>query len=89
VDERLTGHTANEGIDDVGGGDVGELVVLGETLDVPLEGLIGPLLAVAEVPQVPGPSVRTLEVDNEDRTKIAPTVDAARLELLKPSSSGA
>jgi hypothetical protein len=84
VDEHLVGCTTNEGIDDVG-----ELVALGETLDVPLEGLVGPLPAVAEVPQVPGPSVRTLEVDNEDRTEIAPTVDAARLELLKPSSSGA
>jgi hypothetical protein len=50
VDERLAGRTANEGIDDVSGGDVGELIALGETLDVPLEGLIGPLPAVAEVP---------------------------------------
>jgi hypothetical protein len=51
VDERLTGRAINEGVDDVGVGDVGELVaLLGETLDVLPKGLIGPLPTVAEVP---------------------------------------
>jgi hypothetical protein len=51
VDERLAGHATDEGIDDVGVGDVGELVVLlGETLDVLSKGLVEPLLAVAEIP---------------------------------------
>jgi hypothetical protein len=51
MDERLAGRATDEGIDDVGVSDVGELVVLlGETLDVLSEGLIGPLLVVAEIP---------------------------------------
>jgi hypothetical protein len=51
VDERLTGRATNEGVDDVGVGDVGELVALiGETLDVLPKGLIGPLPTVVEVP---------------------------------------
>ena len=34
VDERLIGHATDEGIDDVGIGDVGELIaLLGEALD--------------------------------------------------------
>jgi hypothetical protein len=50
-----------------------------------MEGLVGPLPAVVEVPQVPGPSVHTLEVANENRTEIALAVDATKLELLEPS----
>ena len=51
VDERFTVHATDEGIDDVSVSDVGELIVLlGETLDVLLEGLISPLPIVAEVP---------------------------------------
>ena len=87
MDERLTGLAAKEGIDDISISDVWELVaLLGDTLDVLLEGLVGPLPVVVEVPQVLGPSVRTLEVADEDRMEITPAVDAARLELLEPSS---
>ena len=51
MDERLIGHAADEGVDDVGVGDVGELIaLLGEMLDVLLEGLIRPLAVVVEVP---------------------------------------
>ena len=51
MDEGLTGHAIDEGIDDIGVGDVGELIVLlGEALDVLLEGLVGPLPIVVEVP---------------------------------------
>ena len=51
VDEHLTGCAADEGVDHVGVGDVGELIVLlRDTLDVLLEGLIGPLPIVIEVP---------------------------------------
>ena len=60
-------------------------VLLGETLDVLLEGLVRPLPVVVEVPRVPRPSVRTLEVTDEDRAEVAPAVDAAGLELLEPS----
>ena len=86
MDERLVGHATDQYIDDVSVGDVGELIVLlGETLDVLLEGLVGPLPVAAEVPQVPRPSVHTLEVADEDLTEIAPAADAAKIELLEPS----
>ena len=90
MDERLVGHATDQYIDDVSVGDVGELIaLLEETLDVLPEGLVGPLPAVTEVPQVPGASVHTLEVADEDRTEITPAADAARLELLEPSSGRA
>ena len=90
MDERLIGHAADEGVDDVGVGDVGELIaLLGETLDVLPEGLVGPLPVVVEVLRVPRPSVCALEVADEDGAKVAPAADAARLELLEPSSSRA
>jgi hypothetical protein len=66
VDERLTSHAVVEGVDDIGVGDIGELILLlGEALDVLPKGLIGPLLAITRVLRCAGPSVRTLEVPNE------------------------
>ena len=51
MDERLTGHVVDEGVNDLNIGDVGECIaLLGEALDVLLEGFIGPLPIVAEVP---------------------------------------
>jgi hypothetical protein len=51
VDECFIGRAADEGIDDDGVSDAGELVaLLGETLDVLSEGLIGPLRIVAKIP---------------------------------------
>ena len=51
MDKRLVGHAADEGVDDVGVGDVGELIALPrEMLDVLSEGLVEPLPIVAEVP---------------------------------------
>jgi hypothetical protein len=51
VDERLAGRAVDKGVDDVNVDDVRELIMLlGETLDVLLEGLIGPLPVVAEIP---------------------------------------
>ena len=90
MDECFAGRAADEGNDHVGVGDVGELVaLLGETLDVLPEGLVGPLPIVAEVPRVPKSSICTLEVTNEDGAKVAPVADASRLELLEPSSGRA
>jgi hypothetical protein len=51
VDERLTCHAADEGVEHIGVDDVGELIVLlGEALNVLLEGLLRPLPAAMEVP---------------------------------------
>ena len=51
MDEGLIGHAIDEGIDDIGIGDVGKLItLLGEALDVLPKGLIGPLLVVVDVP---------------------------------------
>ena len=55
-------------------------------LNVLPEGLVSPLLVVVEIPGVPWVGVGTLEVANEDCTKITLAADAHRLELLEPSS---
>ena len=87
MDERLAGHAADEGVDHVGVGDVQELIaLLGEALNVLLEGLVSPLLAIAEILGVSQAGVGTLEVADEDHTEITPAADAARLKLLKLSS---
>ena len=53
MDEGLTGHAIDEGIDHVSVGDIWELIaLLGEALNVLPVGLIGPLLVVAEIPGV-------------------------------------
>ena len=54
VDECLTGHAIDEGVDHVDVSDVGELIaLLGEALNVLLKGIIGPLPIVVEVLGVP------------------------------------
>ena len=51
MDERLVGGAVGEGVDHIGVGDVGELIaLLEEALDVLLEDLIGPLLAIVQAP---------------------------------------
>jgi hypothetical protein len=88
VDEHLAGGVVDEGVDHVGIGDVQELIaLLGEVLNVLPKGLIGPLLVVAEVLGVPRAGVGTLEVADKNHTEITPAANAARLELLEPSSS--
>jgi hypothetical protein len=67
VDELLASGAIDEGIDHVSIDDVGELItLLGEALNVLPKGLVGPLLAVTEVPGVPRAGVGPLEVANED-----------------------
>jgi hypothetical protein len=88
VDKRLAGHVVDEGIDHIGVSDVRELIaLLGEALNVLLEGLVGPLPTVVEIPRVPRVGVGTLEVVDEDRTEVAPAADVVKLELLEPSPS--
>jgi hypothetical protein len=51
VGESLAGHAADESVDHVNIGDVGKLIMLlGKALYVLLEGFLGPLPTVAEVP---------------------------------------
>jgi hypothetical protein len=86
VDKSLAGHAIDEGVDDISIGDVGELIVLlGEALNVLREGLVSPLPIIVEIPGVPWAGVGALKLADEDRAEIAPTTDATRLELLKPS----
>ena len=54
VDECLTSHAADEGIDHVDVGDVWEVIaLLREALNVLSEGLISLLLVVVEILRVP------------------------------------
>jgi hypothetical protein len=86
VDKSLAGHAIDEGVDDIGIGDVGKLIaLLGEALNVLPEGLVSPLPIIVEIPGVPWVGVGALKLVDEDRAEIAPTMDATRLELLKPS----
>jgi len=67
VYELLASGAGNEGSDDVGIRDVGELGALfGESPDEVSEGLIGLLPATPEVPGVPRAHVSALEVPDED-----------------------
>jgi hypothetical protein len=66
VDECLTSHAIGEGVDHVAIGDVGELIaLLGEALNVILEGLISPLPIIMQVPRVSRSRVHALEVPDE------------------------
>jgi hypothetical protein len=86
VDEFPTGHAIDEGIDHVGVGDVWELIaLLGEALNVLLEGIVGLLPIVVEILGVPRVGVGTLEVADEDQTEVTLAVDVVGLELLEPS----
>jgi hypothetical protein len=61
VDECLAGHVVDEGVDHVSVGDIWDLIaLLGEALNVLLEGLVNPLLAVAKIPGVSRAGVGTL-----------------------------
>jgi hypothetical protein len=86
VDEFPTGHAIDEGIDHVGVGDVWELIaLLGEALNVLLEGIVGLLPIVVEILGVPRVGVGTLEVADEDQMEVTLAVDVVGLELLEPS----
>ena len=76
MNQRLIGGPRQESSYNVGIGDVRELIALpGEALDVPMEGLIGLLSVVFEVPWVPRALVCALEVSHEDFPQIRPTLD--------------
>ena len=76
MDQGFTGCPGQEGSYHVGVGDVRELVALpGEASDVPVEGFIGLLAVVLEVPWVSRAFVRALEVAHEDLRQIRPTLN--------------
>ena len=76
MNQRLAGGPRQEGSYYVSVDDVREFVALpGEAPDVPTEGFIGLLVAVLEVPWVPGALVRALEISHKDFPQIRPTLD--------------
>ena len=83
--QLLAGGAGNEGSDDVGVCDVGELgALLGESPDEVSEGLIGLLPAAPEVPGVPRAHVCALEVPDEDPDQVGPVVDHTLRKMLEP-----
>ena len=74
MNQGLVGRPRQEGSYHVG--NVRELVALPkEATDVPVEGLTGLLMAVLEVPWVPGAFVCALEISHKDFPQIRPTLD--------------
>jgi len=85
--QLFAGGTGDEGSDDVGVRDVGELgALLGESPDEVSEGLIRLLPAAPEVPGVPRAHVCSLEISDEDLDQVSPVVDHALREVLEPRS---
>ena len=87
MNQRLAGGPEEEGSYNVGVGDIRKLlVVLGEALDVPMEGFTGLLLVVLEVPWVSRACVGALEVAHKNLLQVRPTVDAIGCKVLQPCS---
>jgi len=87
VYQLLAGGTRDEGSDDVGVRDVGELgALLGESPDEVSEGLIRLLPTIPEVPGVPRAHICALEVRDEDPDQVGPLVDHAVRKVLEPCS---
>jgi len=85
VYQLFAGGTGNEGSDDVGVRDVGELgALLVESPDEVSKGLIGLLPVAPEVPGVPRVHICALEVPDEDLDHVGPVVDHALREMLEP-----
>ena len=80
MNQGLTNCPGQEGSYHIGVGDVRKLVaLLGEALDVPIEGFTGLLSAVLEVPWVPRVLVCALEVPHKDLLQVCPTLDCVGL----------
>ena len=83
--QLLAGGTRNEGSDDVGVRDVGELGALfRESPDEVSEGLVGLLPAAPEVPGVPRAHICALEIPDEYPDQVSPVVDHVLREGLEP-----
>ena len=87
MNQRLTSSPRQEGSYNVGVSNVRELVaLLGEALDLPIEGLSGLLTIVLEVPWVPRVLVYALEVSHKDLLQVRPTLDSVGRQVLQPFS---
>ena len=85
MNQGLTGGPRQESSYNVSIGDVRQLVaLLGEALDVPMEGLSGLLLVVLEIPWVPRMLVCALEVPHEDLSQVRPTLDSIGRKEFQP-----
>jgi hypothetical protein len=88
VYQLLTGGAGDEGSNDIGVRDVGELgALLGETPDEISERLIRLLSTTPEVPGVPRVHVCALEVPDKDHNQVCPAVDQTLREVLEPRPS--
>jgi hypothetical protein len=87
--QLFAGGIREEGRDDIGVSDVGELGALfRETLDVILKGFTWLLFAASEIPRVARAHVGSFKVPLEHSHKVVPIVDLSRWEVLEPGSSG-
>jgi len=87
MNELFAGGSCGKRSDDIGVGDLGQLVVLfGEAPDVVPEGLARFLLAAAEVPGVTRACVCAPKVSYEDFDQIAPVEDLPWGKVFQPSS---
>lgn len=87
VDQGLAGGPGQEGSNDVGVGDIGQLIALpGETLDVQAESLSRLLPAVLEIPGIPRACISALEVPHEDLLQVRPVLNPVGQEVFQPCS---
>jgi len=87
VYQLFAGGTGDEGSDNIGVCDVGELgALLGESPDEVSEGLTGLLPIASEVPGICRTHVCALEVPDEDLDQVGPVMDHALREVLEPRS---
>jgi len=85
VHKLFASGARNEGSDDIGVRDVGELSALfGESPDEVSERLIELLPTAPEVLGVPRAHVCALEVPDKDPDQVSPVVDHALREVLEP-----
>ena len=86
--QLLAGGIGDEGSDDIGVRDVGELdALLGESPNEVTEGLIRLLPTTSEVLGVPRVHVCVLEVPNKDPDQVGTAVDQTLREMHEPRPS--
>jgi hypothetical protein len=85
VNQGLIGSPRQECADDIGIGNVGQVIALpGEMSDVVTEGLMWLLPVVLEVPGVLRACVGALKVPHEDLLQVCPILDGVGWEVVQP-----